>query len=350
MTLLDHLYEPPSAATPDGAPGAGPEPVGLPVVDNHGDDALVALLPPDGVAIGSPEFVQAAGRAGRLLSEPVHDALCDFADHGSDAGALLLKGMPVGRFGPTPSSPRAATDKDHVSELVLLSVARRLGQPVGYAPEHGGDVVQNLLPTADDVGRQTSTSSGVELAFHTETAFHPHKPRFLLLLCLRGEPTAQTLLTSIRQVADRLTPTARQALREPRFRTSADESFRDHQDGTVSGTTPPRPWVSEPVPVLGGTSEAPTFTFDADLMVGVDEEAADALEELRVLVHDAHVGVALDAGDLLVVDNAVAVHGRSAFPARFDGTDRWLQRTFVVPDLAPSADERQGRVITTRFA
>jgi len=67
-------------------------------------------------------------------------------------------------------------------------------------------------------------------------------------------------------------------------------------------------------------------------------------------VHDAHVGVALDAGDLLVVDNAVAVHGRSAFPARFDGTDRWLQRTFVVPDLAPSADERQGRVITTRFA
>jgi L-asparagine oxygenase len=60
--------------------------------------------------------------------------------------------------------------------------------------------------------------------------------------------------------------------------------------------------------------------------------------------------VTLRAGDLLVIDNAVAVHGRSSFPARFDGTDRWIQRTFVVPDLAASASERQGRIITTRFA
>jgi hypothetical protein len=62
------------------------------------------------------------------------------------------------------------------------------------------------------------------------------------------------------------------------------------------------------------------------------------------------VGVALRTGDLLVVDNSVSVHGRSSFPARFDGTDRWLQRTFVVSDLAASATERQGRVITTRFS
>ncbi len=59
--------------------------------------------------------------------------------------------------------------------------------------------------------------------------------------------------------------------------------------------------------------------------------------------------MALEAGDLLVVDNAVAVHGRSPFTARFDGLDRWLQRTFVVGDLAPSAADRSGRVITTHF-
>ena len=50
----------------------------------------------------------------------------------------------------------------------------------------------------------------------------------------------------------------------------------------------------------------------------------------------------LEAGDLLVVDNRRAVHGRSEFRARFDGTDRWLQRTFVVDDLA--ADRRPARV------
>ena len=49
------------------------------------------------------------------------------------------------------------------------------------------------------------------------------------------------------------------------------------------------------------------------------------------------------------VDNRRAVHGRSEFRARFDGTDRWLQRTFVVDDLATIAD-RRGSVITTRFS
>jgi alpha-ketoglutarate-dependent taurine dioxygenase len=62
-----------------------------------------------------------------------------------------------------------------------------------------------------------------------------------------------------------------------------------------------------------------------------------------------HSSVVLEPGDLLVIDNDIVVHGRSPFVARFDGTDRWLQRAFVVEDLAPSNGERDGRVITTAF-
>ena len=91
------------------------------------------------------------------------------------------------------------------------------------------------------------------------------------------------------------------------------------------------------------------MVFDADLMVGIDEEADDALGTLADATAACHTSVALVAGDLLVVDNSVAVHGRTPFTARFDGTDRWLQRTFVVTDLAPSAADRRGRVITTHF-
>jgi alpha-ketoglutarate-dependent taurine dioxygenase len=301
--------------------------------------ALLDLVPPAGTPIGGRAFLSAAARAGRLLPTAVHDALVDLVDVGDDAGALLVKGLPVGQVPATPSTPVSPTGKDRVSELVLLTVARRLGQPVGYQPEHGGDIVQNLLPTRAHADRQTSTSSTVQLEFHTETAFHRHKPRFLLLLCLRGDPNARTLLCSIRAVVDHLPLRVRQVLSEPRFRTGVDESFtgeRTHRLG-------------RPVAVLEGTMAEPTMTFDADLMVGLDDRANDALEDLRQLIRTHHVGVALEAGDLLVVDNAVSVHGRSPFPARFDGTDRWLQRTFVVADLAASATERAGRVITTRF-
>ena len=327
----DHLPRP----TPGGGGHAAVQ-----AIDNGGDDTLVALVPDPDVAIGSVAFLQAAGRAGRLLSPEVHDALCDFADAGAPAGAILLKGLPIGDIPATPASPVDPTGKDHLSEFVLLTVARRLGQPIGYEPEHGGDIVQNLLPTRGDLARQTSTSSGVELEFHTETAFHPHKPRFLLLLCLRGDPQAETLLCSISQVMGKLPLGVQQVLREPRFRTGVDESF--------TGTRSDR--LGNAMAVLGGTEEAPTFTFDADLMTGLDPEASDALEALRTVIREEHIGLALDAGDLLVVDNSVSVHGRSSFAARFDGTDRWLQRTFVVTDLAASATNRRGRVITTPFA
>lgn len=308
-------------------------------VDNAGDDALVSLLPDAATPIGSPEFLRAAGRAGRLLSPDVHDALIDLVDQGTPAAGLLIRHLPVDNLPDTPATPLVPSGKDHVSELVLLTIARRLGQPVGYQPEHGGDIVQNLLPTLDDVNRQTSTSSGVELEFHTETAFHPHKPRYLVLFCLRGDPAASTLLCSISQVVERLPLGVRQVLREPRFRTAVDESF--------TGLRSDR--LGPPMAVLAGSDAAPTLTFDADLMVGTDIEATAALETLRTTIRAEHIAVTLAAGDLLVIDNLVSVHGRTQFAARFDGTDRWLQRTFVVPDLAASATDRCGRVITTRF-
>ena len=307
-----------------------------PQVVTH-DGSSVAAVPT--VDPASEAFVTAAGHAARLLPAPIHDALVDFVDQPDRSGALLLKGMPVGRLPLTPATPTTPTDKDATSEFSLLTVARRLGQPVGYEPEHGGDIVQNLVPVQGTEHRQVSTSSKVELMFHTEAAFHPHRPRYLLLICLRGDPSAITTLSSIHEVLPLLSDTTREALFEPRFRTAVDESYL-HGRRNVLGAA---------MPVLSGDRELPTMVFDADLMVGTDAAADDALRELASAVEALQTGVALEAGDLLVVDNAVAVHGRTPYHPRFDGTDRWLQRAFVVSDLRPSAAERQGRVITTVF-
>ncbi len=287
----------------------------------------------------SDVFVNAAGHATRLLPAEIHDALVDFVDQPHRSGALLLKRMPVGELPPTPATPTTPSTKDHTSEFSLLTVARRLGQPVGYEPEHGGDIIQNLVPVKGSETRQVSTSSKVELMFHTEAAFHPHRPRYLLLICLRGDPSAVTTLSSIHEVLPHLPAEVRDILFQARFRTAVDESYL-HGRQNVLGM---------PMPVLSGDRELPTMVFDADLMVGTDEAADEALQVLSHAVASLRTGIALEAGDLLVVDNAVAVHGRSPYTPRFDGTDRWLQRAFVVSDLRPSAAERRGRVITTVF-
>ena len=264
--------------------------------------------------------------------------LVDFRDTRPRAGVLRLRGIAVGDVGMTPATPAEAVGRNPVSERSLTAAASTLGSPVGYLPEQDGTLVQNLLPTPGSADRQTSTSSKVTLAFHTETAFHPHLPRYLVLLCLRGDPAATTTWCAVDDALAGMPPTLVSVLREPRFRCGVDESFTD---GTPAGLLPPRP-------VLWGDPDAPSWTFDADLMIGTDLEAQFALEVLSAAVEERQQGIVLEAGDLLVIDNTLVVHGRSPFPARFDGTDRWLQRSFVVADLDAIVD-RDGPVITTTF-
>ncbi|MET0662860.1 MAG: TauD/TfdA family dioxygenase [Ilumatobacteraceae bacterium] len=284
-------------------------------------------------------LVHEAAMRGRGLPIDVDDALARFASQSNRAGALLIRHIPIGPLPPTPGAPGEPTGKDLATELALLTVARRLGEPVGYVPEHGGRIVQNIVPTRHDAERQVSTSSRSNLMFHTETAFHPHRPRYLLLLCLRGDPAARTTMASVHDLFDVLPTATVEALFEPRYRTAVDASFlgdRPNEFGPV-------------MPLVTGTTDSPTFVYDADLTIGIDAEAQHVVDTVRDAIEGCQRAVVLEPGDLLVIDNNVAVHGRSPFTARFDGHDRWLQRSFVVADLAPSAAERNGRVITTEF-
>lgn len=315
----------------------GPEIAHPPVAVIDGSGWQVPEVPR--AEINSPEFLRGVAHAGRTLPPELYDALTDFVDDAPASGAMLVENMPLGNVPPTPDEPLLADKSDQVSEFALLTVGRMLGRPVGYLPEHGGDVVQNISPTKRNADRQVSTSSKSMLEFHTEAAFHPHRPRYLLLLCLRGDPAAATTLCSISAVLDTLTPRSRAVLFQPRFTTGIDESYAGGRSAARSVQRP----------VLSGDPENPKMWLDADLMMGTDPVAQEALDELATLVREHATGVTLKAGDLLVVDNDIAVHGRTPFTPRFDGTDRWLQRTFVIADHTAADGSRDGRVITTRF-
>lgn len=291
-------------------------------------------------AIRRDEALVAAGRElSNELPESLRSRFAAFVDNPPPSGSMLIKGLPIGDLPPTPTEPRATTTKSDETELRLLTFAALLGEPVGYLPEQSGDVVQNILPVPSAATSQTSSSSSVDLMFHTEAAFHPHRPQHLLLFCLRGDPTARTTIASIFAALPYLDPDVLEVLFQPRFRCAVDESYLHS-----------RPNVLGPVmPVLTGSAANPRMVFDEDLMVGIDEEADEALADLGTVLMEHRNGIVLEPGDLLVIDNSIAVHGRSPFRARFDGTDRWLQRAAVIPDLEMVGAERTGRVITTHF-
>lgn len=251
----------------------------------------------------------------------------------------MVQGLPVGDLPNTPESPQGHIPKDRGTETLLLSLASALGYPVGYAPEHGGDLIQNIVPTRTSADRQVSTSSKVRLEFHTEAAFHPHRPRYLLLFCLRGDQAAATTLSSVRDAVKLVEPGVLNVLRQPRFATGVDESYLGYRSSRLG----------PPISVVSGPDGGESICFDGDLMRGLDSEAADAFESLRRAIDDVARSMVLTSGDLLVVDNHIAVHGRSPFTPRFDGTDRWLQRSFVLDDLSSAQSDIVDRVVRTRF-
>ncbi len=285
------------------------------------------------------DVVERARQLGERLPAGLAAQIDDFRTDSGASGCLLLRGLPVGELPTTPSAPDGGIDKDLATERLLLAVAMRLGEPVGYLPESAGALVQNLVPVASSETRQTSTSSRVQLMFHTEAAFHPHRPRYLLLFCLRGDESATTTVSSIDRAITRLSDEQLAVLHAPRFRCAVDESYLNGRDNQLG----------EPMPVLIDHGSRRSMVFDQDLMVGIDIEAQDALDALGEALIARHDGVVLEAGDLMVLDNAAVVHGRSPFTPRYDGFDRWLQRAFVVEDLQASASQRSGRVITTIF-
>lgn len=281
------------------------------------------------------------------LPRAVRQSLVHFTRHSNDYGALLVKGLPVdARLPKTPADPRQRIHTDRkLGELWLAAFSSVLGSIFAYRQEKQGLLFQNIAPTPHNAEKLSSESSSMLLDFHTETAFHPHMPDYVMLHCLRPdhERVAKTIVSNVRMILPELSLRDRTTLFEPVFRTGVDYSF-----GSANGTRGNGPVL----PVLYGSPYDPQMTVDLDLMVGLTPAAERALVHVQEAVIRTKRWVTLDRGDLLVVDNRRSVHGRSEFTARFDGYDRWLQRACVVRDLARSAEDREtgGRVLATSFA
>jgi L-asparagine oxygenase len=118
-------------------------------------------------------------------------------------------------------------------------------------------------------------------------------------------------------------------LRGPRFRSLYPTSFTRNGSGE-------RP-SSAPHPVISGEAPEYFMRFDLDNTYALDDEAKAALEELNSALDRNRQEILLEPGDLAVINNHIAAHGRSGFTPRYDGQDRWLRRFYslrATPDWA----------------
>lgn len=284
---------------------------------------LIGRLRADFGDAENPEFLRRAPGMQHLLPDEVCDRLLDMR-YGESIAALVVRGGPVAYTGPT---PRRWQERESAATVFhdfwLALVLSQLGDPMAWANHQNGRLFSDILPHADEEEQQTGHSSAQELIFHVEEADHDIRANAFGLLCLRNPGAVPTTLATMASVA--LHSEAVEVLFEPRFLIGGTDSSRLR-------------------PVLFGSPAAPYIRLDPPYTRAVpgDEEAAHALADLIGRLEYRLVDVRLEPGDLLVVDNFRAVHGRRSFTARYDGTDRWLRRLSVMADLRAVRAQRDG--------
>ena len=117
---------------------------------------------------------------------------------------------------------------------------------------------------------------------------------------------------------------------EPRFLTETPPSFGDTMAGGIRH------------PVLNGDADDPDLRVDFHASHPVDDDAHKALAMLRDSFETVVETLWPAPGDLVLLDNRIAIHGRTCFKPHYDGRDRWLHRTFIHVDHRRSRASRAG--------
>ncbi|HET6711183.1 guanitoxin biosynthesis L-enduracididine beta-hydroxylase GntD [Amycolatopsis sp.] len=317
--------------------------------------------------VESPEFQRESRVYSEELPRRVRRTVNEFRLT-EPAAALLVSGLPVveAELGPTPATwedkPVPSPTLHH--DIAFFLIAGLLGDPIAWATQQAGYIMHDVFPIAGHENEQIGFGSEVPLAWHTEDAYHPLRTDYLGLMCLRNPDAVGTTLADVAdlEIDDRV----RKILAQERFCILPDDSHRvtGQGNGAAHGgngkaaqlAAESRARVTralespEAIAVLFGAEDDPYLQVDPHYMTGVQAgpTETEALEALAAAVEAKMTSVILNQGDILFVDNYRAVHGRKAFRARKDGTDRWLRRLNVARDLRKSRKSRltaESRVI-----
>ncbi|MEV6395105.1 guanitoxin biosynthesis L-enduracididine beta-hydroxylase GntD [Streptomyces sp. NPDC051907] len=291
--------------------------------------------------------------------------LTGFRLTGRPYGGLLLANLPVDEAlaGPTPTAytdDPAGREAERASALLML-LGSLLGDPVSYMTQQRGRMVLDLFPIAGHEEQQLGSSSTGNLEWHNEDAFHPLRADWIMLLSLRNHDKVPTTFAPVQDIE--LDARTRELLFEEHYVILPDDSHTVAFNSTTTGIAADSQTVDafqqiaemhekpRRTAVLSGSPEAPAICIDPAFMPGELHEGAPA-EALKALVRGIDAGlrdVVVAPGELMIIDNKRAVHGRRPFTARYDGTDRWLRRLNVLADLRTADGRRHcdhGRALT----
>jgi Fe(II)/alpha-ketoglutarate-dependent arginine beta-hydroxylase len=294
----------------------------------------------------------------KLLPDRVFQNLLKYKYHPEDIKYLVIDGLPVDELiiGKTPEHWDCESTQKTLSQCIIACLySSVLGDVFSWSTQQDGNVIHDVLPIKGDENEQLGTGSLQDIEWHVEDAFHEFRGDYCTFFCLRNHDHIPT--TCGAPDFSKLSTEDSNELFKLQFMIKPDNSHkevnesdsrrkqREESDCAQLAYTYQR--VSEldqnpdKISVLFGNRNDPFIRIDPYFMEDpATPEAKRALDNLIKLVDDSIEEVALEPGEILLIDNYRMVHGRRRFVPRYDGTDRWMKRINVTRDIRRSASMR----------
>lgn len=252
-----------------------------------------------------------------FLKEIVDSYLSD-----ANSDGLIIKNCPLDiDLGLTPIDVSTLSKDTEISEHLLLMIATQLGTPFAIDRENNGFMIHNIFPVRQLARNQCSKSSEITLTMHTELSCINTPPDFLILLGMReADYTVNTPIAKLDELLSYLTESEISLLHEPIFTTEIDESLR----GDTSSTT-----LTKPFAILSRPNGQNEWRFDVEYTRGTTPESQRIIQKIIDIHSTLFHNVVIRPGDLVIINNTKVAHAREPFKAKYDGSDRWLQRVNV---------------------
>jgi L-asparagine oxygenase len=138
--------------------------------------------------------------------------------------------------------------------------------------------------------------------------------------------------------------------KQPLWKTGVDLSFKLDEHEFIEGD------IRGPFPILNIENQYNNgrhkLVFDQDLMFGINADAQNLIGKIVDIYYQYRIHHNLKPGEIIIIDNRHAVHGRSPFCPKYDGKDRFLVRCFSVFDYQYSSYARpyESRVVSAIYS
>ncbi|MDF9905501.1 TauD/TfdA family dioxygenase [Pseudomonas laurylsulfatiphila] len=284
---------------------------------------------------------QVALHASQDMPRSLRAMLAEF--RGENLGAALRIGgfqIDDSLIGATPSSTNSTSNRPIMREdIYLVLMAYCLGIPYSFVSQQSGYLTQNIVPMKSAELTQLGAGSKEELVWHTEDAFSDNRPDFILLLGLRNPQNVATTVCAFPPETDKEDI---EVLFSKNFYFLPDSDHANHLAQATSEAARAaylrmQKMLNNPTKesILFGDRTRPYMRIDPKFMepANIEDKSVAAFSRLADRIDSAQQDIVINPGELLIVDNHRAVHGRRLFIARYDDRDRWLKKINVTQDF-----------------